>query len=147
MKKIILVLLLVFFKVVLAQNSNTNTMDFGKLAIKSLSNKPAYRNAVASYLTYNDYGICIPLELSIMASEVKGVTFKKDTVQTMGLLWAYLDIFRNNELAKGVPQAALDNSWKPYQQESLNDQQAYFNKYANYCANVAGKVSQKASGK
>ena len=129
------------------QNSSMNTMEFGQLAIKSLGNKSSYRNAVASTISYNDYGICIPLELSIVASELKGVIFKKDTSQTFGLLWADLDFFRKNELAKGVPESVLEDSWKPYQQEALINQQAYFNKYGNYCANVAGKVSQKAAGK
>jgi len=128
------------------KNSNTNTMDFGQKAIKALSDKPAYRNAIASTITYSDYGICIPLELSVMASEAQGVKFKKENSEIFGLLWAYLQMFRSNELAKGVPESVLTNSWKPYNQESLIDQQAYFNKYSNYCVNVAARISQKAAG-
>ena len=144
MKKIIFVLAFVFFKIAFAQPISSKTMEFAQLAIKSLSNQPAYRNAVASIVTYKDHDICTVIVMNVMANELKGVVFPEDKVELMGLLWATLDIFRNNESAKGVSRDKLYSTFEPYHQEALINQQAYFNKYLNYCVNVAGKVVTEA---
>ena len=83
------------------------------------------------------------LQTAIFASEVKGATFKKDIVFPMGFLWAYLYTFRKSQVAKGISEDTLDQTWQRFHREALIDTQGYFNRNINHCLEVTGRVNAK----
>lgn len=113
----------------------SGVMSIGDGMASKIEKNQAWQRAALSTVDRHVYGVCMPLTILVTASEVNGAPLVEEETNVLGILTGAMFYFRKHQLSNRIPESVIDGYWAPYREESKRiGMQAYFNKYAKFCA-------------
>jgi hypothetical protein len=104
-----------------------------------------YQKALKKHMQAQDYAICHPMTLLLIASEEKGEKFPDSVVMSMGFLRGALVYYRTTQMQQGKTVEYFTKLSDPYMKEIGKDPNKAVSKYIGRCNSLSEKIFGEVS--